>query len=99
MILTVAPDMTPPVWSATVPRMRPKLPCENSGTENSNTPSEANSRNVILLVRRKKDARNTEVLELIVSPLRKFEWPVDPTTGQETTDGKRLLCLRGKVKG
>src|SRR5690348_314603 len=43
MILTVASDMTPPVWSATVPIMRPKLPWENSGTENSNTPRVAPS--------------------------------------------------------
>jgi hypothetical protein len=44
MILTVAPDMTPPVWSATVPRMRPKLPWENRVEENSNTPTAAPSR-------------------------------------------------------
>src|SRR5713226_8751261 len=35
---TVAPAMTAPVWSVTVPRIRPKLACANSAKENSNTP-------------------------------------------------------------
>src|SRR5260370_29072195 len=73
MIVTVAFDITPPVWSVTVPRMRPKLPCENSGRENSNTPSVANSRDVILLVRSEKDVRSSDGIELIVSPLREID--------------------------
>src|SRR5467141_2822616 len=36
--VTVAPDMTPPVWSVTVPRIRPELPCENSGRQSRSTP-------------------------------------------------------------
>src|ERR1700730_10073363 len=38
MMDTVAPGIAAPVWSVMVPRIRPKLPCENSGSENSNRP-------------------------------------------------------------
>jgi hypothetical protein len=48
MTVTVAPEMTPPVWSETVPRMRPKLPCENSGIENSSKPTIALSTLIVL---------------------------------------------------
>src|SRR5882762_5262214 len=33
MTVTVAPDTTPPLWSVTVPMIRPALPCENSGRQ------------------------------------------------------------------
>src|SRR5713101_7944704 len=36
--VTVAPDMTPPLWSVTVPMIRPRLPCENSGRQSRTTP-------------------------------------------------------------
>src|SRR5260370_17428288 len=87
MIVTVAFDITPPVWSVTVPRMRPKLPCENSGRENRNTPSVANSRDVILRVRPQTHARSSDGIELIVSPLREIEmglWTRQPDGKQPT---------------
>src|SRR5438034_3596023 len=37
MMLTVAPGMTAPVGSLTLPRIRPKLPCADSAREKSNT--------------------------------------------------------------
>src|SRR5882672_3845667 len=36
--VTVAPDTTPPLWSVTVPRIRPELPCENNGRQSRSTP-------------------------------------------------------------
>src|SRR5712691_5788938 len=36
--VTVAPDMTPPLWSVIVPRIRPELPCENSGRQSRSIP-------------------------------------------------------------
>src|ERR1700756_4331783 len=98
MMVTVAPEMTPPVWSVTVPRMRPKLPCENSDTENSNTPSVASSREVTLLVRPRKDVQDPDGIELIVSPPRRFEIGQDPTNGKEQPMGLRLLRQRNEVK-
>ena len=35
--VTAAPASTAPVWSVTLPRIRPKLPCASSETENSST--------------------------------------------------------------
>src|SRR5712664_586376 len=35
---TVAPDMTPPLWSVIVPQSLPKTPCENSGRQSRSTP-------------------------------------------------------------
>src|SRR5467141_2181014 len=35
---TVAPEMTPPLWSVIVPRIRPELPCENSGRQSRSIP-------------------------------------------------------------
>src|SRR5215467_203749 len=37
MTLTVAPGRTAPDGSLTLPRIRPKLPCENTAREESNT--------------------------------------------------------------
>src|ERR1700676_4498415 len=64
MIVTVAPDITPPLWSVTVPRMRPKLPCENNETENSNTPTIAPSTHTPCLAREIFNA------EFIAPPIR-----------------------------
>src|SRR5579864_8984713 len=64
MTVTVAPEMTPPVWSETVPRMRPKLPWENSAKGNSNTPRIAPSTHVVLL------ARAVFNTEFIASPFK-----------------------------
>src|ERR1700730_14140698 len=36
--VTVAPDTVPPLWSVTVPMIRPKLPCEHSGRQSRSTP-------------------------------------------------------------
>src|SRR5260370_13542514 len=36
--VTVAPDMMPPLWSVIVPRIRPELPCENSGRQSRSIP-------------------------------------------------------------
>jgi hypothetical protein len=90
MSVTVAPDMTPPLWSITVPRIRPLLPCENNDTENSNTPRTAESRKAILLLRPEKDVRNPDGIELIVSPLRRFYIGLGP----QKPDRKQLMRLR-----
>src|SRR5712692_7418965 len=50
-MVTVAPAMTPPLWSVTIPRMRPKLAWENSETENNNTPRIAPSTEIAFLAR------------------------------------------------
>src|ERR1700681_3973394 len=49
MINTVAPGSTAPVWSVTVPRIRPKLACANSARENSTTPSIVTSTGINVL--------------------------------------------------
>src|ERR1700730_5713720 len=36
--VTVAPAITPPLWSVTVPRIRPAVPCANEGRHRRNTP-------------------------------------------------------------
>src|SRR5712692_8970117 len=36
--VTVAPATTPPLWSVTVPRIWPELPCENSGRQSRSIP-------------------------------------------------------------
>src|SRR5579864_7465729 len=64
MTVTVAPEMTPPVWSVTAPRIRPKLPWENSVTENSNTHTTAPSTHTPFLAREILDA------EFIAPPFR-----------------------------
>src|SRR5882762_7572206 len=38
VMVTVAPATTPPLWSVTVPTIRPALPCENSGRQSSSIP-------------------------------------------------------------
>jgi hypothetical protein len=58
MIVTVAPDMTPPVWSVTVPRIRPKLPWEYRERENSKTPTAAPSRLITFPARAFFNARD-----------------------------------------
>src|SRR4029077_5605925 len=65
MTVTVAPEMTPPVWSVTAPRIRPKLPWENSVTESSNTHTTAPSTHTPFLAREILDA------EFIAPPFRK----------------------------
>src|SRR5712692_7655921 len=65
MIITVAPDMTPPLVSVTSPRMRPKLACENNETENSNTPRTAPSTETTFLARAFFDVR-----KFITPPLK-----------------------------
>src|SRR5579859_624869 len=67
--VTVAPEMTPPVWSVTAPRIRPKLPWENSVTENSNTPRIVPSTHTPFLAR---EIFNTELIdsEFIAPPFR-----------------------------
>src|SRR2546425_182206 len=49
IMLTVAPGMTAPVESLTLPRIRPKLPCANSGKENSNTTTVVVNRHEVIL--------------------------------------------------
>ena len=51
MMLTVAPAMTAPDGSVTVPRIRPKSPCANSASEKNNTPRIAPSTHIIVLAR------------------------------------------------
>src|SRR5580704_8897624 len=69
MTVTVAPEMTPPVWSETVPRIRPKFPWENNETENSNTPTIVPSTHTPFLAR---EIFNTELIdtEFIAPPFR-----------------------------
>src|ERR1700704_3491596 len=38
VMVTVAPATTPPLWSVTVPTIRPALPCENSGRQRNSSP-------------------------------------------------------------
>src|ERR1700674_830712 len=38
MTVTVAPAITPPLWSVSVPKIRPALPCENAGRQIKNIP-------------------------------------------------------------
>jgi hypothetical protein len=35
--VTVAPTMTPPLWSVMLPKIRPKLSCEKAGRQTSNS--------------------------------------------------------------
>src|SRR5580693_6893926 len=37
--VTVAPDTTPPLWSVTDPRIRPKLPCAKAGRQSKSVPN------------------------------------------------------------
>src|SRR6267143_1465403 len=90
MMVTVAPDMTPPLWSVTSPRMRPKLPCENRERENSNTPTVAPSTHIAFLARA---IFNTEFME---SPLFKIGTITTLTTIEK---GRRWkgpgICVSG----
>src|SRR6266849_3585409 len=99
MIVTVAPDMTPPLWSETIPRMRPKLACENNETVNSNTPRAAPSTETTFLARAFFDVKKS-----ITPPLkaRKSVQPqgrahhdariIHPTTKQSTRIVHPFVC-------
>jgi hypothetical protein len=41
--VTVAPTITPPLWSVRVPKIRPELPCENAGRQIRKTKDVAHS--------------------------------------------------------
>src|SRR5438093_2025454 len=49
IMLTVAPGMTAPVESLTLPRIRPKLPCADSAKEKSNTTAVVLNRHEVIL--------------------------------------------------
>src|SRR5579864_615863 len=68
MIVTVAPATTPLLWSVTVPRIRPKSPCENTGklsTSNQSIPP----KNCEIFLERLRPDRSSEYIEFISHPL------------------------------
>src|SRR5207253_3265244 len=56
--VTVAPAITPPVWSVTVPRIRPELPCEKRGRQTRSMPSVALKTRAVLLVKTQIEPEN-----------------------------------------
>src|SRR5579864_1167071 len=67
MTVTVAPATTPLVWSVTVPRIRPKSPCENTGklsTSNQSIPP----KNCKIFLERLRPDRSPEYIEFISHP-------------------------------
>src|SRR5579863_8788839 len=68
MTLTVAPTTTPPLWSVTVPRMRPKLPCEYAGTHIKSTASTPPNKRTALFVRAPQLLLHTAITEFISGP-------------------------------
>src|ERR1700692_3783995 len=67
--VTVAPATTPPLWSVTVPIMRPKLPCENAGRQSKSTPKLTVSNWMALLHHPLEDTFPFELKEFISRPL------------------------------
>src|ERR1700686_3762106 len=76
--VTVAPAIAPPLWSVTDPRMRPALPCENSGRHIRNTPTvAANTRRQTPVFIRKNficPLYDQNLLELTLFQLRCQPW-------------------------
>src|SRR5205807_9804557 len=66
--VTVAPDITPPLWSVTVPRIRPELPCENSGRQSRSIPIVPPSNCIAFRKRAPQDPLFAERKELISGP-------------------------------
>src|SRR5258708_35660085 len=62
-MVTVAPGMTPPLWSATIPRIWPKLACENRGRHITGTPSITPSTTAAFLIRTQKVDVNLKLME------------------------------------
>src|SRR6266852_8240175 len=88
--VTVAPAMTPPLWSVTVPRMRPKLAWENSEIENSNTPRITPSVEIAFPARAFSDLK-----KFITPPLQNREAKYHP--GRAPPLGRYSTFLNGKV--
>src|SRR5467141_3850361 len=68
VMVTVAPATTPPLWSVTVPRIRPELPCENSGRQSRSTPIVPPSNLIAFRKRVPQDPLFVESKELISGP-------------------------------
>src|SRR5690242_20477905 len=66
--VTVATEMTPPLWSVTVPRIRPELPCENSGRQSRSTPIAPASNCRAFRKRTPQNLLPSEGKELIAGP-------------------------------
>jgi hypothetical protein len=96
MMVTVAPDMTPPLWSVTIPRMRPKLPCEKRDRENSNTPTVAPSTHIAFLARA---MFNTEFITPPFSKaIEQIPWESTHLGKEPTTLGLIYHCSEIKSK-
>src|SRR5579863_8508883 len=92
MTVTVAPATTPPLWSVTVPIMRPVLPCENAGTLSNRTPNATAS--TLNMFRRCPPADIFFVFaELISDPLTRFGFNSDsgPTPYPRCPDPSHTL--------
>jgi hypothetical protein len=68
MTLTVAPETTPPLVSVTVPMMRPRLPCENAGTQSKSTAKETVSNLIAFQHQPPEDPSLVFFIELISGP-------------------------------
>src|SRR5467141_3983409 len=66
--VTVAPATTPPLWSVTVPIIRPELPCEKSGRQSRSTPITPHSNCAAFHNRTSQDFLLVEFKELICGP-------------------------------
>src|SRR5580658_1015937 len=66
--VTMAPEMTPPLWSVTVPRIRPKLPCENAGRQSKSTANSPPSNCTAFLVHAPQHFLLIAVTEFISGP-------------------------------
>src|SRR5258708_448734 len=68
MTVTVAPATTPPLWSVTVPLIRPKLPCENAGRQSKSTANTPPSNCTAFLLRAPQHLLLSAVTEFISGP-------------------------------
>src|ERR1700688_4159686 len=76
-MVTVATGMTPPLWSVTIPRIRPKLVCENRGRHISSTPSVTPSTSADFLTRTQSDDVNLKLMEPMCEPFQILRiWPI-----------------------
>ena len=86
---TMAPAMAPPVWSVTVPRIRPAFPWEKTGRLINNTPRHRHTARNAFKTQRAQDASTPNATgcigstssELSDSPLNLWKGPLAGRSG------------------
>src|ERR1700720_328242 len=99
--VTVAPDTTPPLWSVTFPRMRPKLPCEYAGKQSKSRAKTAPNNCIALRHRTPQVVFGMEVKPFILGPpsnIKDFDSESDATPQKPCSSFQFLAGKKATLK-